>query len=316
MPTWNGARFLDQALNSIVAQNADDIEVILVDDGSTDQTLTIADAFSTALSLRIEALAHRGNWVAGTNRGMSLARGAYICWLHQDDVWHPSRLRVLRELTRQNPDVDLFIHPVSFINDAGRNVGRWRCPLPSGMPLTPAEVLPHLLVQNFIATPAPVFKSSAAVFAGSLDERLWFTADWDYWLRLTSHGRTYYHPARLSDFRVHRGSQSMNRIDDIATQLSLVIDRHLECAAKLLPDASAVTLTSRFSAKLNVALFRLAGRDSSRVPPLLHDFLMLGPSGWYRYFRDSRILERVGSRVRAGCFSRTVRCDLENGTPS
>src|SRR5205085_1657600 len=103
----------------------------------------------------------------------------------------PGRLSVLRRLTARHPDVGLFLSPARFIDSRGRTAGMWRCPLPAGK-LAPALVVERLLVQNFIACPSPLFRR-AALRAGGLCDELWFTADWDLWLRLASAGPVVYH---------------------------------------------------------------------------------------------------------------------------
>lgn len=304
IPTRNGACYLAAALDSIVAQGDDNLEVILVDDGSTDETLEIAKSYLARLPLRIVACEHRGSWVAGTNDGMALATGAYLSWLHQDDIWHPARLSVMRELVRRNPHADLFVHPVSFMDASSRQVGTWRCPLPScGGPIAPAQVIERLLVQDFLASTAPIFKASAAHNAGPLDEELWFNADWDYWLKLAGAGETVYHPEVLSSFRVHRGSQTMTRLEEFGMQYHQVLDRHLPRWEGALPNFSAIVRAARFSADVNIAFARWVSREPTDLVGLLARFLALGPSGWRRYLRDSRILERVISRLRAGLLS-------------
>src|SRR5689334_7383953 len=100
VPAYNGARYLPAALDSIAAQRADDIEVIAVDDGSTDDSVDVLRQYAVRMNMTIVEKAHRGNWAACTNVGMAAARGRYFCWLHQDDFWQPRRLEVLRELCR------------------------------------------------------------------------------------------------------------------------------------------------------------------------------------------------------------------------
>lgn len=301
VPTYNGAAYLEAALDSIAAQRDPRVEVVVVDDGSTDATLAIAESFGDRLCLRIEARAHCGNWIAGTNRGMALARGEYLCWLHQDDVWHPSRLQVLRDLTLRHPEADLFIHPVRFIDELGRTVGTQLCPLERrDATYSDVEIIERLLVQNFLTCPAPLFRAAAAAKAGPVDERLWYCGDWDFWLRLAAGGETFYHSEPLAAFRLHPGSQSLSRSGEVALQMSRLIERHLESWRGRLPHFSRVAPVARFSADVNAALLRLAAGRPAGLLHLVWRFARLGPPGWVRYLHDSRIVERVSGRVRAG----------------
>src|SRR5262245_13792464 len=96
MPTYNGAAYLERTLTSIAARSDSDIETIAIDDGSTDETMTILQRATKTLPLRIETRGRVGNWVANTNYGLTLAQADHACFLHQDDLWLPDRLRLLR----------------------------------------------------------------------------------------------------------------------------------------------------------------------------------------------------------------------------
>jgi len=304
MPTYNGERYLGQALDSVLAQGAEGIEIIIVDDGSTDGTLSILKSYAASLSMHIIAREHRGNWVSGTNEGMTLARGDYMCWLHQDDVWHPTRLRIMRQLIYTHPAADLFVHPVWYIDKDGRTVGTWRCPLwVAPECLSPAEVVERLLIHDFFASTAPIFRSAAARNSGPVDESLWSLADWDFWLKLAAQGRTCFWPRPLSSFRVHKRSLTIVRIDDYGPQYDVILDRHIPRWAGLLPNIVDIARVSRFSADVNIAFARWASGQSADICAIIVRFVLLGPSGWLRYLRDSRICERVIARLRAGLLS-------------
>ena len=267
MPTFNGGRFLRTALNSIVVQNdphgcygqlatraeetlADKppvapppIEVIAVDDGSTDDTLDILREYSARVPLSIVSRPHSGNWVAGTNAGLIRASGEWVCFLHQDDGWLPNRLQRLHALTESFRDVVMFLHASRYVDSEGTCVGTWKCALPRlGRPLPPDRVLERLLVQNFISIPAPIFRREAAVRIGGMNERLWYTADWDFWLSLAGQGNVYHHPEALSWFRIHPMSQTVQAgrsATDFRQQLLEVLDRHLAAFATRWPGRCA-----------------------------------------------------------------------------
>ena len=108
MPVHNGERYLAQALGSILQEGADGYEVIAVDDGSSDSSAEILAYWERRLPLR--RIARRGgNWVAATNAGLREARGDYVCFLHQDDLWLPGRLAAIRAEAALAPT--LFLHP-------------------------------------------------------------------------------------------------------------------------------------------------------------------------------------------------------------
>jgi glycosyltransferase involved in cell wall biosynthesis len=302
MPTYNGAAYLASALESVRSQGDREIEVIAVDDGSTDSTLMILQAFSGRMPLKIIRHARVGNWAANTNEALAHAQGEYACLLHQDDLWQPHRLVTLRRLLGDRPGPVMLLHPSWYIDAGGRRVGLWRCPLSAWRHHPPEFVVERLLVQNFIAAPAPLFRREAALSVGGLDPKLWYAADWDLWLKLAAAGPALYCPRPLTAFRVHPSSQSVvsgDRVEEVGRELKLVLQRHLKAWEGRPPARPAVRRAASFSTVLNAELLAYYHGRRPRWLRLFWQFLALGPSGWHRYFRDSRIVERVRARLRA-----------------
>jgi GT2 family glycosyltransferase len=304
LPTYNGAAHLPAALDSVVSQGDNDAEVIAVDDGSTDATVGLLESYGRRLSIRIIRRQHTGNWVANTNHGLSLARGAWVSFLHQDDVWLNHRLAGLRAFLARQPDATLVLQPSWYIDGRGNRLGLWRCPLPGSRTILESRlVVERLLVQNFIALPAPLFRRDNALRVGGLQEDLWYTADWDFWLKLATVSRTAYLPPARTAFRVHANSQTMSRsggTDDLRRQLEVVLERHLAHRKECCRHPDMLPGVARFSAQMNAFLAASVHGDRPGWRRLAIDFLALGPAGWHRFVHDSRIAERVAARLRAG----------------
>jgi GT2 family glycosyltransferase len=303
MPTFNGAAYLATTLASIECQQDDQIEVIAVDDGSSDATLSILQGRCGRLPLRVIASGRVGNWAANTNIGLAEARGKYACFLHQDDLWLPGRLQVVRRLLAQAPRSVLLLHPARYIDAQGRDLGVWRCPLPAGHNGA-GLITEQLLVQNFIAVPAPVFAREAALRVGLLDETLWYTADWDFWLKLAATEPAMYYPRPLAAFRIHSQSQTAQgvaRAAEMRRQIEAVLQKHLPPWEAAHPGRVEVGQTARMSLEVNHALAGWAHGTWPNGLSLACKFLALGLRGWFRFFRDSRLVERVTARLRAKC---------------
>ena len=297
MPTFNGAPWVADALDSIVAQGDAGIEVVVADDGSTDGTVEMVRRYQSRLALRLVQQHRVGNWVAGTNVALRAAQGEYACVLHQDDLWLPGRSAAVRGAL----PCSLLVHPALLIGARGERLGTWRLPLAPGT-VESARFRARLLVQNFLAMPAPVFPRAA--LADGLDESLWYTADWDLWLRLAARGPVRVLGEPLAAFRIHPSSQTLARPLDVADfrgQLRTVLDRHFAPWAPAVPrrEAAGVRAAADFSVEVNVALAAAHRRQASGAAALAPRFLRLGPAGWVRYLRDSRLHERVWARLRA-----------------
>jgi glycosyltransferase involved in cell wall biosynthesis len=300
MPTYNGERFIAAALESIGDRDNDEIELVIVDDGSTDHTLDIVRRYAGTLPFRLITPGRLGNWVAATNLGLREATGHWACFLHQDDLWFPGRLKRLhREMeSHQGP---LIIHDAMYVGPDGRELGPWTCPFSRGGDIPSNEFIERLLVQNFIAIPSPIFRRDAVIDSGGLDEALWFSADWDLWLRLGALGPVRFLGETLCGFRVHPASQTAARKlqpNEWEDQLTTVLDRHLERWPVTGPLRTSVEQIARASIAVNSALSAASRGEPVRPTAVLFQLLALGPWGWRKYFRDSRIVQRVRSRVK------------------
>jgi hypothetical protein len=223
--------------------------------------------------------------------------------LHQDDCWLPGRLTVLKELLGSRPHPVWLCHASWFIDGNGRRLGEWRCPLPVRPDPLPGDLLRRrLLVQNFIAIGAVIFRRETALAVGGMDERLSYAADWDFWLKLAAAGDAIYWPEPLSCFRIHDASQTTAISRDcreFERQLNAVLERHLEPWLAQHPADQGVARAARFSVKTNTALAAFSQGTRPNFLSLARQGLALGPCGWHRYLRDSRIIERTVSRLRA-----------------
>ena len=298
IPTYNGSKYLASALDSVVVQQAKGIECVVIDDGSTDNTLEIVREYQDRLNIKLITKARAGNWVTNTNHALSAAKGTYACFLHQDDLWLNDRLQNIQNAIAAYPQASWYLHDSVFIDEHSKPLGLWQCPLTAKQKLISANIMMEkLLVQNFIAIPAPVFKREAALDAGGLNDRLWYTADWDFWLKLAAMGDVCYIAKPLAAFRVHGDSQTIRRSSSVAEfrqQMRSVVDKHLgeTCDRE-------VTKVAWFSTEVNTTLAAMVHGESPNLFKLGVDFLQLGPWGWRRYWQDSRILERVTARLKA-----------------
>ena len=304
LPTYNGEKHLASCLDSVADQGKlDDVECLAVDDGSTDGTADILKAYARRLPLKVLPLARTGNWTANTNKALVAASGAFACFLHQDDIWLNGRLDSLRFACTRFPEVDFFVSSARFIDREGKYRGLWRCPLPDGPePISPALFLERLIVQNFIAIPAPIFSRRRALELGGLDEDLGYTADWDFWMKLAGAVPAKYIAGPLVGFRIHTASQTLKFGSDrelFRQQLATVLHRHLPKVETLIP-GTKVGAVARLSVLANETLAALACGRRAGLGRLIWAFLALGPAGQLCYVRYSRIFERTLARLGAG----------------
>jgi glycosyltransferase involved in cell wall biosynthesis len=300
IPSHNGERWLAAALQSIVDQSERDIEVILLDSSDSDESWRIAAQFTEGLNLRSFRRADVLPWTAKTNFAVELARAKWICMLHQDDLWLPGRGAALRRWIRQQSDGVMHLHPAYVIDERGKRLGIWRCPLPASEAPIPTELLfDRLLVQEFIAIPAPTIRRDAFINVGGLDNSLQQTADWDLYLKLCQSGNVYYHSEPLACFRIHGNSLTMmnsRKLQDYRNQLETVLDRHI---GKLSSGTKRrVRSLAMASIDINMALAAASAGNRAELLRATASLLSLGPGQIYRYFYYSRIIERAIPRLK------------------
>jgi glycosyltransferase involved in cell wall biosynthesis len=301
MPTYNGERYLRETFQSMVEQDERGFECVVVDGGSTDSNRAIIDEFSRELDVRLFVRPEFPNWVGKTNFGFGEAAADHVCMLHSDDRWLPGRTAAVRRALERHPDLALLLNPSLIIDQDGRTVGRWRCPLEPDVVYSADALLEHLIVQNFVAVPAPTFRREAALAVGGIDSVLWYTGDWDFYLKLARTGPTLYLDEMLTSFRIHGASLTMKgsaNVDSFRAQLETVLERHLP-AIESAERRQAARRVGAVSYEIDSSLAAAVVGSCGELPGAFASLAALGPAGWRSYFRDSRIVERVSSRLRA-----------------
>lgn len=299
MPAYRGERWLGLALDSLVAQTRAGFEVILIDGSPDEATRAIAQRYHDRLALRIETRPDLLTWQAKTNHGATLASADHLAMLHCDDLWLPDRASRLHDWLTAAPDVTMHLHP-SFIVDArGGRLGLWRCPLAEGLVASDA-LLERLIVQNFIAICGSAIRRDHFLDVGGVDDALWYTADWDLYLKLAERGDVVVRPQATTAFRIHGNSLTMTGSRDegaLREQLETVLKRHGEAFG--IDQDSRLRARALASVDINCGLARGAAGQKSWVWPTVSRFLRLGPVDAWRYVHESRIADRALPRLRA-----------------
>jgi glycosyltransferase involved in cell wall biosynthesis len=296
----NRDRWLGTALQSLADQDDAGIEVIAVDSSVDDACWRIINAFTNKLDIRAERHVDLVSQGQKVNFGVTQARADYICVLHDDDLWAAGRCRELKRWVSIAGEAVMHLHPSYIIDESGRRLGVWRCPLASNQPLSSESLLRRLLVQNFIAAPAPTFRREAFLGAGGMDNRLWFTPDWDLWLKIAATGHTRYYPVPLTYYRIHNSSVTGAASKDIAVfreQYEIVLERHLPKLDETM--RNRVLPLARTSISVNIALAAAAQGNYSYLANALSSLWALGPSGIRKYMTISRIVDRTFPRAWA-----------------
>ena len=208
VPTFNRAEILSEALESVFAQTHRPLELLVVDDGSTDETENVVESWGalhcgaqfTVQYLRQE---HRGGNEA-RNRGISEARGAYVAFLDSDDRWDPNKLHKQLGVFRRDGEIAGVYCGVRHINRESGQVTE-----PTARTYAQGRLLDRLLVHDVTApTSAWVVRRDVFTVAGVFDTELSARQDWDMWIRLAEHHLIGCVPETLVEYREHSGART------------------------------------------------------------------------------------------------------------
>lgn len=200
MPTHNRARELGRAAWSVLSQDVDGLELVIVDDDSSDDTAEVLDRLAAQdPRVRVVRTASTVGPCVARNQGLEVAQGELVAFCDDDDAWFPGVGAVVVEFLAEHPDVVAASswHVVLHAETGGAAV--FRGPLEYGRD--------QLLWQNFVALPFAVLRRGALSFAVSFDPDLPTGEDWDLWLRCAQDGRVRTVPHVGYLYTQHRGSR-------------------------------------------------------------------------------------------------------------
>ncbi|MCL4294780.1 MAG: glycosyltransferase [Anaerolineae bacterium] len=200
IPTYNRKAYIQEAINSVLTQTYQDLELIVVDDGSTDGTGDVLKQFQQQIRYILQT--NQGVSVA-LNRGILMARGQLIAILADDDLWLPHKLERQVAYLDAHPDVALVCNSALPIDSNGQCLSREteeRFHIPEG--LVPFETIFWRCPVNACTILA---KREALMQAGLFDVTMRYGEDWDMWARLALRSLIAFVPEPLTYCRVHTG---------------------------------------------------------------------------------------------------------------
>ena len=275
IPAYNAARFIGAAIASALAQTYGDYEIIVVDDGSRDETASVVSGFGQRVRLIAQANAGAS---AARNRGIQEAAGSWIAFLDSDDEWQPSHLDVLLARAKAAPEAHLVYGSKITIDQHGEVVP-WKPAFPSGW------IFGELVERCLITTSTVIVRTATLRALGGFTEKPEFRVaeDWDLYLRLAA------------------GHQIAAAPDTCVTYRRLPSSLSHEVVAAVLGDLAALRTAERLVAEGSVA-------------PENHPTQIDFGSRWRRAYREGvvhlftrgeyQLARRIGlEALRRGCWS-------------
>lgn len=214
MPTYNRAHYIFQAIDSVLAQKYKNVEIVVVDGSSTDESHTILKGYEGKIRYLYQ---EKQGISAALNFGIERSSGQYLAFLHDDDIWFPEMLEVQMACLEAHPEVGMVHADILILDETADDPClRKRRPsrsIPSGY------ILPELIIKNVIAYPTVVVRRSCLDKVGFFDPDNRLSQDYDLWLRIAQHFSIAYIDRRLAIFRWHTTNLSRDGVNQMQDHL-------------------------------------------------------------------------------------------------
>ncbi len=261
VPCYNYAHYLPPCLDSVLRQSYQAVQLILVDDGSTDNTTDVAATYGG----RLEVI-HKANagLSAARNTGIEAARGQYVLFLDADDVLHPDSIAQRVRFLSRNPEVDVAVctsRNFSRRPQLRSPFGHWHLPK--------SKLRLHLAHFNIAPPHAYLLRRNVVDKVGGFDESLGACEDYDYWLRAVAAGFSFAASPGLVYYRKHAASMSAQsqqqwRFDTIMHAKAVAV-----CKAMLSgePDKNSRSISIALHSGMATTLSRISSAELRQLLP-------------------------------------------------
>jgi len=201
--SYNMGHYLPLAVQSVLAQSYPNVEVLIVDDGSTDDTPAVLRQWDAHPRVRVHRQ-RNGGQARAKNQGVALSRGDFVAFLDADDVWLPEKLSRQMRLFAGRPEIGVVYSDYECMDGAGQ-------PLPKGPThMHRGKISGALLIENFVSFPSAIVRRECLERHGAFDETLGMGIDYDLWLRLSAYYQFDFIAEPTVRYRIWAGQMSKN----------------------------------------------------------------------------------------------------------
>jgi glycosyltransferase involved in cell wall biosynthesis len=198
VPAYNAAGFIGETLDSVLNQTFEDFEIVVVDDGSTDETLGVVKSYGRRVRWAVQ---NHGGQARAINRGIQIAQGEYFAYLDADDLFRPRKLDVQTRYLDEHSQIDVVYTDQYYTTPKGGTV------LVKSQPIDGFRLLQYCYISRITV----MHRRACLDRVGPFNEQVTGSDDWDMWVRMSECCRMAYIDEALSEYRIHGRNTSFIR---------------------------------------------------------------------------------------------------------
>jgi len=276
-PSYNQGKFIEQTIQSVLKQNISELDYLVVDGGSTDETLNILRRYEN----RIRWISENDNGQTDAiNKGLKLTRGDIIGWINSDDIYYEGALSKIMNFFREHPDIEVLYGDADHIDKDGNLIELY---------YTEDWNYNRLKEICFICQPTVFFRRRIMEKAGPLDKNLRYCMDYEYWLRLGAITPFVRLRQKLAGSRLYPENKTLGSRVAVHLEINTMIQQKLGYVPKRWIYAYAHAVANNKNYQLNnpfencwyvISLLKANIKGFSRWKPAIstRDFVTM--SGW------------------------------------
>ncbi len=294
IPTYNREQFIVETINSVLNQTYKDFEIIVVDDGSTDNTKIKLEQFKSKIKLIEQKNSERA---VARNNGTKNSTGQYVAFLDSDDIWIKNKLEKQVEILDSKSEVILTYGQCLRINEDGQKIKTARRQLRGFS----GNVYEELLMRNFIVSPTPMIRKDFFEKTAGFQTKYIPYEDWEFWIRFSLLGKFHFINKPLAYYRIH-STQSVKLVQ--AEKIEQVTSLLLNDSFKLKEGTNGIKNKSLGIANLRFCYWYLLANQFEKAKEKLKIARGINPVVFFNpQWQGLNLLSNFPSLIGKGIFN-------------
>ena len=230
-PSYNQGQFIEETIRSVIFQDYPNIEYIIIDGGSKDESVDIIRKYENQLSFWVSE--PDDGQTDAINKGLKISTGDILAYINSDDVYCPDTFKIIADYFDQNPDIAMIYGNILHIDRDGKIL----CCIRPGK----LDITQYLLARFYIPQPTVFFRSCVLDEIGYFDQRYHLAMDKDFWIRIMFNYQIGYIPKILAQARIYDEAKSTSQKSEYLDEHLMILDT-LFSNADLLHYQNTITL--------------------------------------------------------------------------